>query len=168
MTFALDRNRLGLAFAKEIEACWSASFQGTYSDFARDLRRIERKYVVALKNEPPYALEVRRRAAEYMLQSAIAHKCTIRLCSEKLKRNLQLGFTDRWREVHFRLMYAEALLMRGNSRTAIRMVGEVINVIGELEKEGRKYDKRQAEVYRTWVSRIEAESHTRGNAQLHL
>jgi hypothetical protein len=156
MTVAQSRNRIELAFAKEVDACLLASSERTYSEFARDLRGIERKYVLALHDDPPHALEIRRRVAELTLDAAVLRNCSIRLCKEKLKRNLRLGFTDKWREVHSRLMYAEALLSRQKYKAAMRLTEELLNVISQVEKKGSKYDKKQAKTYKAWISRIRA------------
>ena len=155
MKHTRSQSRLVRAFTKEIESRLWNSPKGTFGEFARDLRRIERKYVVALEDNSALALEIRRRVAEYLLQSSVAHGCALRLCKEKLKRNLQLGFTDGWREVHFRTMFAEALVQRGGLRAGKRMLAEARNLTSELEKKGAKENKSQAETYRTWMSRLE-------------
>jgi hypothetical protein len=151
-----NQTRLENVFAREIETLWIASIEGTFREFARNLRGLERKYVAAVEHDPIFVLEIKRRVAEYMLEASISRGCAPRLCREKLKENLRLGFTDRWREVYFRLQYAEAFRLRGSSKLAMRMVGEVSNLIGGVERKGPKYDKSQAKIYRAWAARIEA------------
>ena len=157
-----DQTRHARAFAREVDALWMGALNGTFREFARRLRAMERKYLAALKNDAVSTLEVRRRVAENILEASIFHKCTLRFCMEKLNENFRLGFSNRWREVHFRLRYAEASLLRGSSKTAIRMVCEVADLISDLERTNRKYDKMQAETYRVWVARIDAAIEERG------
>src|SRR6185437_10977209 len=128
----------------------------TFREFARRLRAIEHKYLPAINNDAVFALELRRRVAENMLEASIVHKCSLRFCMKKLNENFSLGFSNRWREVHFRLRYAEAFLVRGSSRTAMRMACEADNLISDLTRTNGRYGKMQAETYRTWVARIQA------------
>lgn len=156
MRYTRNQYRLERAFAIEVESKWLESLKGTFSEAVRDLRRIERKYVVALGDNPALALEIRRRVAEHLLKLALFHKCPIRACAYRLKANLDLGFSDSWREVHFRILYAEALLSRGSSIAGTRMLRKARGLIRGLEKKGGRYNKSEAETHGAWIRRVES------------
>ena len=157
MKYTRGQSRLERAFAIEVESKWSESFKGTFSEAARGLRLIEHKYVVALADNPALVLEIKRRVAEHLLKLSLSHRCPVRVCREKLKANIRLGFSDSWREVHFRILYAQELLLRGSRIAGSRMLAKIDSLICGLEKRGGKYNKIEAETHRAWVRRIKSQ-----------
>lgn len=138
---------IGSAFGHALDLELVKSSSISYSQVVRNLRSLERDYVKKLKAHPEFALEIRRRIAESVLDQALLHGCNLSICRAKLSNASRLGWTDIGRKAHFHLVYARVALASGHKRVARRvafaMVKEIQNMLDEpkngLSRSGRKF-----------------------------
>jgi hypothetical protein len=129
-----DVKSIGRAFAKDIDSAFIGAATVSYADIARRFRSLEHYYVPRLKGHPSYALEIRRRIAENLLEQALVHGCTLSFCRTKLKAASRLGYSNVERKAHFHLIYARGALACGHNRVAKRIVAAMVAELGRSLK----------------------------------
>jgi hypothetical protein len=123
-----------------------------YGDAARILRRIEREHVDRLSGYPQFALELRRRTAERILDQALVHGCSLVQCRNKLNEAAQLGWTSIERYLHFQLLYARGMVARGHLRTARTTAHAcILHIQRELKRIERMPRRRGRKCFLDWL-----------------
>jgi hypothetical protein len=130
-----DVQAVGGAFANSLALETTRASTISYTEFARNLRRLEKEYVGQLERYPRFALELKRRIAEKLLEQAILHGCDMSVCRARLSAAARLGFTDVEQSAHYRLLYAKGAFARGHKRVAYRTAK---TVAGDLERSLRR------------------------------
>ena len=111
---------VGGAFAHSLGWEMTRARTLTYAEVVNNLRSLERQYVGQLQKHPEFALELRRRIAEKLLEQAIFHGCKLSVCRARLNAASRLGFTDIEQSAHYRLLYAKGAFDRGHTLVAYR------------------------------------------------
>jgi hypothetical protein len=117
------RNRVqsvGGAFARSLAFETTRAATIGYAEVVSSLRQLEKEYVGQLEEHPKFALELRRRVAEKLLEQAIFHGCKLSVCRARLNAAERLGFTDVEQSAHYRLLYAKGAFVLGHKRVAYR------------------------------------------------
>ena len=118
-------NKTGRALARSLDFECSQSASLPYNEVVKNFRKVEAFYLKELRGNAECALETKRRIAEHLLDQAIFHPCSQRICNSKLKALAKLGFTNIEQEAHFRLIYARGALVRGHRRIAKKTAVEM-------------------------------------------
>jgi len=107
----------------------------SHAHFARDLRDLEKHYLMRLESSPKICLEIRRRVSERLLDHAILVQCKQSVCRARLKAASAVGFSDLVQKTTYSILYAKWAFAQGHKRVARRVTDEVI---GELERSLKK------------------------------
>jgi hypothetical protein len=103
--------------------------------FARELRNLEKHYLMRLDSSPELCLEVRRRISVRLLDHAILVRCKQSVCRARMNAANALGYADLGQKTTYSILYAKWAFAQGNKRVARRVATEVID---ELEKSLKK------------------------------
>ena len=154
-------NIWGKNFAREAEGLWLGASSLTYEELLMALRRIEKKYLAECDLDAKAKLEMRRRVCEYELEFALSHERQLTVCRRKFNQCASLGFTDAFREAHFRLRYAESVARRGHLNAARTMIRGAVASL-DLNSKDERLNKDQVRTYKRWADRIvrSLESHS--------
>jgi hypothetical protein len=140
-------------FAREVEGLWLTAPTTPFEELVNALRQIRKKYLAEPNGNAKTSLEIERRISEYALEFALSHGRQLSVCRRKFNECASLGFTDSFREAHFRLLYAESIAKRGHGRAALTMIHETVALLN-LSSKGKKPIKAQEQHYRKWADRI--------------
>ncbi len=146
-------NTWGRAFAREAEGLWRRAPSLAYEELLETLARIEKKYLAESDLSAKARLEIKRRISEYALEFALSHHRRLTVCRKKFDRCAVLGFTDIFREAHFRLLYAESVAGRGHANAARKMIRGAVALLDRDSKGGR-LNKDQVRTYKKWAEKI--------------
>ncbi len=144
--------KVGREFAQAVDLNYASLASQSYGDTARVLRRIEKDHVERLSGYPQFALELRRRTAELLLDQALVHGCSLAQCRSKLNQAARLGWTSIERRLHFQLLYARGMVARGHLRTATAMAHTcILHIQRELKRIERLPKRRGRKYFLDWL-----------------
>jgi hypothetical protein len=126
---------IGREFAHAFDQVFLGLSRVSYAESVRILLGIEAEYMAQISNHPELALELRRRTAERILEQALVHGCTLTECRKKLSYAEGLGWSNIEARLHFHLIYARGMVVRGHYRAAIAIAQHrIADVEYELER----------------------------------
>jgi hypothetical protein len=126
---------IGRDFARAVSGEIVRAATISHKEFMSRLRDLEKFYVHELEGFPEFALEVKRRVSEQLLEQAIFRRNSLSACRARLNAASRLGFTNIEQRAHCQMLYAQYAFARGNKRVAKRIASALVI---ELEQSLRK------------------------------